>query len=276
MGWGCWESSLGSRKHQNYPDTIGKSFYYTYHTHTHTRHQTKHTYIPHTPHPPHKTYTETNIERNNTNKLSEPYRDHCSLEAGRAPCSCPWPLPPQYLSPFAVTSAPQTPGSGASPCLSAPQALGRAGPPEPTLNCWLLDFTRTMLPGPRLLSSDSSPNISRRNLFWEEWTRARMSLFSTSRFFSRKPVGKQSPQPPPAQTGEGRVRRRQKATMPTSISPRLGIQCLRSAPSHVTSTPCSPHNPPSPPQTPSSKLAPHPGGLLSPSTCAPPHGSPLS
>lgn len=58
---------------------------------------------------------------------------------------------------------------------------------EPTLKNWLLVFPR-MVPWPNLISADSSLKISFRNLFWEEWTRERISVLSTSRFFSKKPV----------------------------------------------------------------------------------------
>ena len=170
----------------------------------------------------------------------------------------------------------QSPSSGASPCLSAPQTPGRAGPPEPTLNCWLPAFTRTMVPGPRLLSLDSSPNISRRNLFWEEWTRARTSLFSTSRFFSRKPVGKQSPIPRqlrPGRGGGGAGRR-----PPCPPPPPHG---LASVPALSTKS-CHTYSlqPPQPSiPTPNSliRACTHPrGSPLSPGTCAPPQGPPLS
>ena len=129
-------------------------------------------------------------------------------EAGGVPFPCPRPTPPaapeapppvfSHLCPAPPENPqPQTPGPG----------LGRAT--EPTLKSWLPAVTRTMVPRPRLSSEDSSPNISRRNLFWEERTRASMSLLSTSRFFSRKPAGKQSPPPSSAtaaDSGEGRAR----------------------------------------------------------------------
>lgn len=61
---------------------------------------------------------------------------------------------------------------------------------EPTLKSRFLAFALRMVPRPSLVSADSRLKISLRNLFSEEWTRARMSVLSTSRFFSRKPVGK--------------------------------------------------------------------------------------
>ena len=57
----------------------------------------------------------------------------------------------------------------------------------PTLKNWLLVFL-WMVPWPSLISAASNLKISFRNLFWEEWIRVRISVLSTSRFFSKKPV----------------------------------------------------------------------------------------
>lgn len=86
--------------------------------------------------------------------------------------------------------------------------------------------------------------------------------------------GKQSPIPRQSDRGREGGGSRQEAAMPGLHLPTSWHQCLRSAPSHVTSTPCSPHNPPSPPQTPHPSLHPTPGSL-SPGSCAPPQGLPL-
>lgn len=67
------------------------------------------------------------------------------------------------------------------------------GKPQPTLRNWLPAFPRRIVPWPSLMSADSSLKISLRNLFWEEWTRLRISVLITSRFFSKKPVGKAEP-----------------------------------------------------------------------------------
>lgn len=61
------------------------------------------------------------------------------------------------------------------------------------MRTWLPACPRRIVPWPSLMSADSNLKISRRNLFWEEWTRVRISVLSTSRFFSKKPVGSRAP-----------------------------------------------------------------------------------
>lgn len=87
--------------------------------------------------------------------------------------------------------------------------------------------------------------------------------------------GEAEPHPPPAQTGEGRVRRRQEAAMPASTSPRLGISAssqhqVMSHPHPAAPTTLHPH-----PKLPHPSLHPTPGGLLSPLVAVPhPRGLP--
>lgn len=168
----------------------------------------------------------------------------------------------------------QTPSSGASPCLSAPDP-GQSRPPEPTLNCWLPAFTRTMVPGGPACFPWTPTRISPAGTFGRSGPEARMSLFSTSRFFSRKPVGKQSPIPASSDR-EGRVRgagrrppcRLHLPTILASVPPLSTKSC------HIhTLQPPQPSIP-----TPNSliKLAPHPRGSHSPPLVAvpPPQGPP--